>query len=279
MKKLIALILVLTSICSLSSCGEKNPAEAPISQDEPTEVIVFAAASMEASLNNIADLYKEKQPGVTLTFNFDSSGTLRDQIKDGAECNLFISAGQKQMNALDIKDTTGKNKDNLDCVVSDSRINLVENKVVLAVPEENTDNVRTFADLAGDQYDLLCIGNSDVPVGSYSLEILESLGISVQELENKGRVTYATNVTEVATQVKEGIVDCGIIYATDAATHGLVVVDQATEQMCSRVVYPAAVMKGGSEAAMKAAEEFLNFLHTDTDAVAILENVGFTVLK
>lgn len=278
MKKLIALILTLAGMCSLTACGPKTEPTESSSGEEPVEVIVFAAASMEASLDQIAELYKAENPNVSLTFNYDSSGTLRDQIKDGAECNLFISAGQKQMNALDINDTTGKNEDKNDYVEADSRINLVENKVVLAVPESNPSNINTFADLAGDQFSLLCIGNSDVPVGSYSLEILDSLGISIEKLEQDSRVTYATNVTEVATQVKESVVDCGIIYATDAATHGLTVVDQATEEMCSRVVYPAAVIKGGTERASQEAQAFLDYLHTDAEAVAVLEDVGFTVL-
>ena len=93
-------------------------------------------------------------------------------------------------------------------------------------------------------------------------------------------MTYATNVTEVANQVKEGAVDAGIIYATDANTHGLTVAAQADESLCGRVIYPAAVMKcGGSEASMAAAQAFLDWLHTDGGAIGVLEDVGFTVLQ
>ena len=93
-------------------------------------------------------------------------------------------------------------------------------------------------------------------------------------------MTYASNVSEVATQVKEGAVDCGIIYATDAFTYELNVVDQATAEMCDQVIYPAAVMKcGGSEASQAAAQAFLDYLHTDADAMAVLEGVGFTVIQ
>ena len=241
------------------------------------EVIVFAAASMEATLTEIADLYKEVAPNVTLTFTFDSSGTLKTQIEEGAPCDIFISAAQKQMNQLDSADTTGTNE-GLDFVYSDTRIDLVENKVVLAVPDDNPKDIQSFQDLATDKLSLLCLGNDDVPVGAYSLQILDTLGIDIAGLEADGKVTYASNVSEVANQVKEGAVDCGIIYATDAFTYELNVVDQATADMCDQVIYPAAVMKSGTPEAKDAAQAFLDYLHTDADAVAVLEGVGFTVL-
>ena len=289
MKRIAALSLALALTLGLTACGGGNAgtaetpaangttpaAETTAPQAEPVEVVVFAAASLEATLTEIADLYKEVAPEVTLTFSFESSGTLRTQIKEGAVCDLFISAGQSQMNDLE----AGQNEDGADYVYADTRIDFVENKVVLAVPDDNPAGIETFSDLATDKLSLLCIGNDDVPVGSYSLEILDTLGIDIAQLENDGKVTYASNVTEVANQVKEGAVDCGIIYATDAYTYELTVVDQATADMCSQVIYPAAVMKSGSgEAAEAAAQAFLDYLHTDESAIAVLEGVGFTVL-
>lgn len=289
MKRIAALSLALALTLGLTACGGGNAgtaeppaangttpaAETTAPQAEPVEVVVFAAASLEATLTEIADLYKEVAPEVTLTFSFESSGTLRTQIKEGAVCDLFISAGQSQMNDLE----AGQNEDGADYVYADTRIDFVENKVVLAVPDDNPAGIETFSDLATDKLSLLCIGNDDVPVGSYSLEILDTLGIDIAQLENDGKVTYASNVTEVANQVKEGAVDCGIIYATDAYTYELTVVDQATSDMCSQVIYPAAVMKSSSgEAAEAAAQAFLDYLHTDESAIAVLEGVGFTVL-
>ena len=290
MKRIAALSLALVLALGLAACGGKSAgttettpanstapaAETTAPQAGPVEVVVFAAASLEASLTEIADLYKEVAPQVALTFNFDSSGTLRTQIKEGAVCDLFLSAGQSQMNDLE----AGRNEDGADYVYSDTRIDFVENKVVLAVPGDNPKDIQTFSDLATDKLSLLCIGNEDVPVGAYSLEILDTLGIGLAQLEAEGKVTYASNVTEVANQVKEGAVDCGIIYATDASTHGLTVVDQATENLCGQVIYPAAVMKSGSGAAAEAAAQaFLDYLHTDESAIAVLEGVGFTVLR
>ena len=289
MKRIAALSLALALTLGLAACGGGNAgtaetpaansttpaAETTAPQAEPVEVVVFAAASLEATLTEIADLYKEVAPEVTLTFSFESSGTLRTQIKEGAVCDLFISAGQSQMNDLE----AGQNEDGADYVYADTRIDFVENKVVLAVPDDNPAGIETFSDLATDKLSLLCIGNDDVPVGSYSLEILDTLGIDIAQLESDGKVTYASNVTEVANQVKEGAVDCGIIYATDAYTYELTVVDQATADMCSQVIYPAAVMKSSSgEAAEAAAQAFLDYLHTDESAIAVLEGVGFTVL-
>ena len=289
MKRIAALSLALALTLGLTACGGGNAgtaeppaangttpaAETTAPQAEPVEVVVFAAASLEATLTEIADLYKEVAPEVTLTFSFESSGTLRTQIKEGAVCDLFISAGQSQMNDLE----AGQNEDGADYVYADTRIDFVENKVVLAVPDDNPAGIETFSDLATDKLSLLCIGNDDVPVGSYSLEILDTLGIDIAQLESDGKVTYASNVTEVANQVKEGAVDCGIIYATDAYTYELTVVDQATSDMCSQVIYPAAVMKSSSgEAAEAAAQAFLDYLHTDESAIAVLEGVGFTVL-
>ena len=289
MKRIAALSLALALTLGLTACGGGNAgtaetpaansttpaAETTAPQAEPVEVVVFAAASLEATLTEIADLYKEVAPEVTLTFSFESSGTLRTQIIEGAVCDLFISAGQSQMNDLE----AGQNEDGADFVYADTRIDFVENKVVLAVPDDNPAGIETFSDLATDKLSLLCIGNDDVPVGSYSLEILDTLGIDIAQLESDGKVTYASNVTEVANQVKEGAVDCGIIYATDAYTYELTVVDQATADMCSQVIYPAAVMKSSSgEAAEAAAQAFLDYLHTDENAIAVLEGVGFTVL-
>ena len=285
-KKAFAVGLALALALGLCACGSQNDPDASGSgtpettpAGEQVDVVVFAAASLEATLTEIAQQYKEVAPNVNLVFTFDSSGTLRDQILEGAVCDLFISAGQGQMNALDAADTTGTNADGNDYVAEGSRINLVENKVVLAVPDDNPAGIGSFQDLT-TKANLICLGNDDVPVGEYSLQILDSLGISIDQLEQDGKVTYASNVSEVANQVKEGAVDCGIIYATDAFTYELTVVDKATTDLCGQVIYPAAVMKSGTdEASQAAAQAFLDFLHTDENAISVLEGVGFTVLN
>lgn len=242
---------------------------------EPVELVVFAAASMTETLTEIADLYKEVAPNVTLTYTFDSSGTLKTQIQEGAECDVFISAAQKQMNQLDISADPEVNTDGLDMILEGSRFNLVENKVVLAVPEGNPAGIESYEDLGTDKLNLICLGNEDVPVGAYSEEILTNLGI-LESLESASKITYGSNVKEVTTQISEGSVDCGIIYATDAFSAGLTVVDEATSDMCKQVVYPAAILK--ESAHPEEAQAFLEYLKSD-DCAAVFGTVGFAMAE
>ena len=290
MKKFVSLLLALSLALSLTACGSKTdstvdaaddsqtqdnaPAEAPAG--EPVELIVFAAASMTETMNQLKEMYEQNNPNVTVTYNFDSSGKLLTQITEGADCDLFISAAPQQMNAMDgsLIDDKDKNPDGLDLIVTDSRIDLLENKVTLAVPEGNPKGIESFDQLAellksGDV--LLAIGNSDVPVGQYTRKIFVHYGLDEQSLADAGVLTYGSNVKEVTTQVSEGAVDCGIIYATDAFSAGLEVVDSATAEMCGQVIYPAAVLKGEKE---EAAQAFLDYLQT-ADAMEVFASVGF----
>lgn len=272
-KPLVCACLMSALLLPMWGCTPTKPA----ADQQTTEVVVFAAASLESALTQIAQTYEAQHEDVKLTFTFDSSGTLKTQIEEGAVCDLFLSAAQKQMNQLDSQDTTGANTDGLDFVYSDTRIDLLENQVVLAVPPENPGKINSFTDLASGDY-LLCIGNDDVPVGAYSLEILDYLGYSLDQLEDQGKVTYASNVSEVARQVQEGVVDAGMVYATDASTYGLNVVDAATPDMCQQVIYPAAVMKSGEADSYDAAEDFLTYLYTNEEAISVWKDVGFTLI-
>ena len=243
-----------------------------------TELVIFAAASMTETLNEIKDLYEEENPDITLVFNFDSSGTLKTQIEEGADCDVFISAGQKQMNELDISVDEEKNPDQLDFVKEDTRLDLLENKVTLVVPEDDPKGIDSFdalAELLKDGEVLMAMGNSDVPVGQYTQKILDYYGLNEEELANAGKITYGTNVKEVTTQVVEGSVDCGVVYCTDAFSAGLEVVDSADAQMCGQVIYPAAVMKNSANA--DAAAAFLEYL-TGEEAMGIFEKVGFSAV-
>ncbi len=277
MKKSMAFLLALALTLSLTACGG-NP-EAPIDAGaEPVELMVFAAASLTETLTEIGEQYRAVAPAVTLTFNFASSGDLLTQIQEGADCDLFLSAAQKQMDALDgaLAGDGLRNPGGLDLLAPGSRVDLLENKVVLAVPEGNPRGVGSFDQLAealgGEEPLLLAIGNSDVPVGQYTLKILEYYGLSEAALNGAGVLTYGSNVKEVTTQVGEAAVDCGIIYATDAFSAGLEVVDRATAEMCGQVIYPAAVLREGRT---EAAQAFLDYLQTDA-AMAVFESVGFS---
>lgn len=279
MKKLLSLLLALALVFSLAACGSKtddtNTDDTKGDANaESVDLVVFAAASMTETLTEIAEMYKEVAPNVNITYNFDSSGKLLTQISEGADCDLFISAAPQQMNAMDgsLIDDKDKNPDGLDLIVTDSRIDLLENKVTLAVPEGNAKGVESFDQLAellksGDI--MLAIGNSDVPVGQYTEKIFACYGLDEAALTDC--LTYGNNVKEVTTQVSEASTDCGIIYATDAYSAGLTVVDSATAEMCGQVIYPAAVLKGEKE---EAAQAFLDYLQT-ADAMSVFESVGF----
>ena len=245
---------------------------------ESVQLTVFAAASLTETLNEIAEQYKTVAPNVELVFNFDSSGTLKTQIQEGADCDLFLSAGQKQMNQLDITASADVNTDGLDFVDPSTRVDLLENKVVLCVPEGSDKGIDSFDALAEHlkaQDILFCMGNSDVPVGQYTQKILAHYDLDEEALAAAGVITYGSNVKEVTTQISEGSVDAGVVYCTDAYSAGLTPVDEATAEMCGQVIYPAAVLKAAPNA--EAAREFLAYLQTDR-AATVFEGVGFTAM-
>ena len=242
------------------------------------ELIVFAAASLTETLTAIGETYPAENPGVTFRFNFDSSGTLKTQIQEGADCDVFISAGQKQMNQLDSTASADVNTEGLDFVDSDSRVDLLENRVVLCVPEGSDKGIDSFDALAEHlkaEDILFCMGNSDVPVGQYTQKILAYYDLDEAALAAAGVITYGSNVKEVTTQVIEGSVDAGVVYCTDAYSAGLTPVDEATKEMCGQVIYPAAVMKAALNA--DAAKAFLAYLQTE-EAMTVFEGVGFSAV-
>ena len=310
MKKLLAILLALTLVLSMAACAsapakteedtdapapavqpEEKPAEeekapeeeAPAEEEtpaaEPVELIVFAAASMTETLTEIGNKFMEQNPNVTIQFNFDSSGTLKTQIQEGADCDLFISAGQKQMNQLDKDASAEVNTEGLDFVLEGTRFNILENKVTLVVPDGNPKGIESFDDMAAGLKDgtiLLGMGNSDVPVGQYTQKILKYYELDEDALAAAGCLTYGTNVKEVTTQVSEATVDCGIIYCTDAFSAGLTIVDCATAEMCGQVIYPAAVLNVSKN--VETAQAFLDFCRTP-EAAAVFESVGFSAAE
>ena len=269
----IAMTAVLLMACgggtdrTAAAPGPAAPETAAV--PETTELCIFAAASMTETMDQIKEKYETANPGIVIVPTYDSSGTLLKQIQEGADCDLFVSAAPKQMNALEEADSLAEG----------SRIDLLENKVTLAVPEGNPKGIESFDQLSellksGDVF--LCMGNSDVPVGQYTQKIFAFYELNEEELAKAGVLTYGSNVKEVTTQVKEGSVDCGIIYATDAFSAGLETVDSATKEMCGQVIYPASVLKDSKNA--EAAQAFLEYL-TGSEASAVFERVGFTPLS
>lgn len=290
---LLALLLLLVScgkvpeeVKSMPESGaaaetQKRNTAAKGSQEgkEKTELTVFAAASMTETLNELKTLYETAHPEVVLTFNFDSSGTLKTQIQEGAECDLFISAGQKQMNQLDRNADSKVNPEGLDFIEENSRINLLENKVCLVTAADHTPEIKNFDALSVALKSgsiMLAMGNADVPVGQYTSKILAYYKLPEEELAKKGCLTYGSNVKEVTTQVAEGAAEYGVVYETDAYSSGLKILDTASREMCGQIIYPAAVLK--TTAHFREAQEFLTYLRSE-EASRVFEKVGFTPVQ
>ena len=195
MKKFFSLLLALSLALALTACGGSTDTGDTAADDttaetaaEPVDLYVFAAASMQESLDQVIEAYKAVAPGVTVVATYDSSGTLKTQIQEGADCDVFISAAPKQMNQLDAEGGE-ENTEGLDLVDSATRLDLLENKVTLAVPEGNPKGIESFDQLAellaaGDVF--LAMGNSDVPVGQYTQKIFTYYGLDEASLASAG---------------------------------------------------------------------------------------------
>lgn len=259
-------LAVIFIIAGLGCESKEAKSTEPVELSEKTELIVFAAASMTETMEEIKSFY-EGENNVEIIYTFDSSGTLKTQIDERADCDIFISAAQKQMNALDPEKGTVEGSSPIE---SSTRIDLLENKVTLAVTEGNSKGISSFEELGSEKVESIALGNADVPVGQYSEELLTNLGIweTIQP-----KVTYASNVKEVTTWVSEGVVDCGIIYATDAYSAGLEVVAEADDSMLeNKVVYPAAILANSQN--KEEAKKFLDYLQGE-EAAEIFKSVGF----
>lgn len=244
----------------------------------PKTVTVFAAVSLTESLKEVAALYKKINSDVELVFNLDSSGTLKTQIEHGADCDIFISAAQKQMDVIDIKSPKAVNNRGLDFILQGTRFNLVGNSVVLIAPKSmRPKGVGRFEDLSTKgNVSLIVIANADVPAGQYAEEIFKYLGLW-DKLKRENKLTFASNVREVLAQVANAAADCGVVYSTDAAsTNKVAVIASAPKGSHRAIVYPAAVLKASKNE--KEARGFMAFLRTP-QAQSIFKKHGFIQVK
>lgn len=284
-KKILAIGLSLAMVFAVTACGSTSTEESSsagsssgsaAAEKVSGELYVSAAASMTESLDKVIAAFEKQNPDCKVTATYDSSGTLETQILQGASCDVFISAAQKQMDELDGSSDKclGENY-----VLNGSRIDLLENTAVLVASEDNAGEITSWDDFvsklesAQSSDDLIfCMGNSDVPVGAYTSKILENLGVSEADLVSKGIVTYGSNVKEVTSQVQSGAADCGIIYSTDAYSAGMKAVATADSELAGKIIYPAAVMQNAEN--QEAAQAFVDFLQTD-EAMKEFTAVGF----
>lgn len=260
-------ILFTCSACSTASASLQPASSQTVSSGVSSaasnaELVVSAAASLTDVINELKDDYEKENPGVKITPTYGSSGTLQTQIEQGAPSDIFFSAATKQMNALDKKGF----------ILSDTKKNLLLNKIVMIVPQGSTKNISSFENAATSKVSKIALGEpKSVPVGQYAEKVFTSLKI----LDTvKKKAIYGSDVRQVLTWVESGNVDCGVVYATDAATTSKVkTVAEAPAGSSDPVIYPVAVLKSSKNP--DAAKAFLKFLSGD-EAKAAFTKYGFT---
>lgn len=252
--------LILAMVMALVSCS-------PAAEDvEPVTLNLSVAASLTDAMEEIEELYKDECPNVSFEFNFGSSGSLQQQIEQGAPTDIFMSAASKQMDELEEKDL----------LLDDTRIDLLQNELVLVVPKGFT-GINEFADLTKEDINLIAIGDPEsVPAGKYAQEAFTTLGIW-EELETGKKLIMGKDVRQVLAYVENDEVQAGAVYRTDALISDKVeVAAVAPDDSHAPVIYPVAVMKDSSYS--EEAKALVNFLAGDK-AGEIFEKYGFKVLK
>jgi len=222
---------------------------------------VSAAASLKGPMEEIKQLYAKENPKVIINYNFGSSGSLQQQIEQGADVDLFIPAANKQMNALQDKEL----------IIDNTRKSLLGNKLVLVIPKDSQTTITDFKGLANDEFKKIALGEpKSVPAGQYAEEVFTKLNI----LESiKLKAVYGKDVKEVLTWVESGNADAGIVYESDAKSSDKVkTIAAAPAGSHTPIIYPAAIVKTSGNADV--AKEFLTFLSGDK-AKVVFEKYGF----
>lgn len=273
----IIIILLLAGSCAKTSFSQlfisdisktsntKMPEVNPSGNTEKTELFVAAAASLTDAVTEIIENYKKVQPNVVINCTFSSSGTLQTQIEQGAPADIFISASTKQVNVLEEKGL----------VKEGTKKELLINKVVLITPADNKKSITSFEDLSTEKVSTIALGEpSSVPVGQYAEEVFSYLKILGKV---KSKANYGSDVRQVLTWVENGDVDCGIVYATDAAlSKKIKLVCEAPKDSHKPVIYPSVVIKSSKNDVE--AGEFLDFLSTSV-IESVFRRYGFEMYK
>ena len=268
MKKilLVAVIALIAVVCTSSvvSAGFFDFLSPNAGDDSEGEVNLAAAASLKNVYDEkLIPMFNEKYPNIKVTPTYASSGDLQTQIENGLEADIFMSASNKQMNALADEDL----------IDNSTNVQTLENKVVLIVPKDSDSNITSFEDLK-DVEGTIAIGDPEsVPAGQYAKEVLTNLGIW-DSVESK--LSLGTDVTAVLNQVAQGSADCGIVYATDAKSNEdvKVICEAPEDALDTPVIYPVAVVKNPKHP--DAAKAFMDFLQTQ-EAQDVFKEYGFTI--
>lgn len=260
MRKFLCLVISLMALVMLGCGGKQEHA------DKTVTVHAAAAASLEKVFEQqLIPMFNKKHPEIKIQGVYDASGKLQSQIENGLNADIFISAANKQMQALDKKGYMD----------SESIKPLLQNKLVLIVPAKNDGSIKNFADLAKAKHP--AVGDpTSVPAGQYAKEALTSLGIWEQV---QAKASLGTNVTQVLNWVGEGSADAGLVYATDAALikDKVRVISEAPAGALKKpVIYPIGILKKAPQS--EAAKELVSFLQTD-EAMQVFEKYGFARVK
>ena len=286
MKKLLVLVLALAMIFAFAACNSQQtpPVSAPPVEDEiqadedpveeevvdethePVTLLVAAAASLENAFKELIPAFQAQYDWITVEGAYDSSGKLQTQIEEGLAADIFVSAANKQMDAL-VESAH---------INADSVVGLLENKVVLIESSAAPTGLTDFAEVI-DFDGVVALGDpGSVPAGQYAEEIFTSLGVWDGVL---AKASLGTNVTEVLNWVAAGSAGLGVVYATDAAskTGEVAVIAEAPEgSLAAPVIYPLGILAHTEQA--EATQLLYEFLQ-GPEASAIFESYGFTINK
>lgn len=259
--KNIATILTLSLITSLGivGCNSSDTKNKESESQEAVELNISAAASLKEAMAKIEEEYKKVNENVTLVVNYGASGSLQQQIEQGAPCDVFISAGQKQMKALDEAGLL------LDGTYKD----LLENDLVLIAPKDS--DVSNLDDLITNKVKHIAVGEpSSVPAGKYADEVLVNLDLKDKI---KDKLVFAKDVKEVLAWTQSGNAEVGFVYYSDTInTDNVKIVETTPSTSHSAIVYPIAVIKESKKP--EAAKEFEDFL-LSKDGQVILKDFGY----
>ncbi|MCF0260748.1 MAG: molybdate ABC transporter substrate-binding protein [Erysipelotrichaceae bacterium] len=273
MKKLMAVLCCAAAVFALTACSAK-----PAEQEKQT-VTVFAAKSLNTVVDELIAEYKKDHPNVQIVPSYDSSGTLMEQIKEGAEADIFFSAAQKQMNTLE----------EAGLLVPDTRKNVVNNQVCVVTAKGSGTKVTGLKDIASAKN--LALADGSVPVGKYTRQALVNAGM-LPKAEDVSKITTAevskalngmeinecANVGAVAAAVAEGSNEVGTVYKSDTTGYEdkLEILEIIPYDLTGDVIYPIAQVnnKAANDARKAAAKEFMDFLTSDK-AKAVYEKYYF----
>lgn len=259
----IGLALTISMATVLTGCSTKTETT-NTSQTEPSaNLTISAAASLKDAMADLETEFKNTNPNIKLTFNFGASGSLQQQIEQGAPCDVFISAGKSQMDALNTKGL----------ILEDTTKNLVQNSLVLVGPTDTT--ITSINDLKTDKVKKIAIGEiSSVPAGKYADEVLTKSNLKA---DVTSKLVFAKDVKEVMTWAQSGNADCGFAYLSDAKSNSSIkIIETISDDLHSKILYPIGVIKSSKDTT--SAKAFEDFLFTDK-AQDILVKYGYVKVK